>query len=745
MSEVQLLTAAETQSERAESGRRGRRLLSSAAVYIGTGLLCIVAVCFVMELWNANLRIPLYTGHDANPIAMGVKNLVENGGWYTNKFVGAPGQLELYDFPYFYGFDHMLALKLLSLFCGNYAVVMNLYFLLSFPLAGATSLFVLRRLGISSPAAILASVLYALAPYHFLRGEYHYFLALYYIVPLAVLVVLWIGRGEPLFRFERADGEGFVTRKGAAAIAICALMTVDNVYYAFFAAWLMVVAAMLARFRHGRRGVVGGTAILLSVIGLTFAADMAPNFLFFHRHGHNSVAAVRLPEQSELFGLKMAQLIFPVTGHRLSAFADFKRDYNNTPLVNENDDASLGAIGSCGFILLMLWFFIGRGRSSAAQLLGMLSALNLAAFLLGTVGGLGTLFAWVVSPEIRSLNRISIFIAFFSLIAVALLADEVGHRVVGHHVQGRSGAMAWCGGLVLILALGVFDQTTEGFAPKHKALQQQFASDEEFVKRIEGAVPANAMILQLPYMAFPESAPIHKLYDYDHLLGYLHSRTLRWSYAAIRGRETDAWLKDVSGKPVDEMMNALVFAGFGGVYVDRFGYGDQAASLESQLRQALGVAPITSGDGRRLFFSLGPADARLRAKYTSAEWQARHDAALALPALSVTWEPSCWPMEGTPDDNWHWCPDHGRVFVSNRSAAAKKITFEMTLSTAYNEAEKMQIVAPGIIKEMAANADGMPIQLSLTVPPGESSYEFRHTPSDMKTMAFRVNNFRVRE
>jgi hypothetical protein len=85
------------------------------------------------------------------------------------------------------------------------------------------------------------------------------------------------------------------------------------------------------------------------------------------------------------------------------------------------------------------------------------------------------------------------------------------------------------------------------------------------------------------------------------------------------------------------------------------------------------------------------------------------------------------------------------VFVSNRSAAAKKVTFEMTLSTAYNEAAKMQIVAPGIIEEMAANADGTPVQLSVTVPPGESSYEFRHTPSEMKPMAFRVNNFRVKE
>jgi phosphoglycerol transferase len=276
-------------------------------------------------------------------------------------------------------------------------------------------------------------------------------------------------------------------------------------------------------------------------------------------------------------------------------------------------------------------------------------------------------------------------------------------------------------------------------------MQTQVASDADFVKRIEAAVPVNAMIFQLPYMPFPENVPIYKLYDYDHLLGYLHSHTLRWSYAAIRGRETDAWLKDVSGKSGDQLVNALVFAGFSGIYVDRFGYGDRGASLDSQLRQSLGVMPITSSDGRLFFFSLANADARLRAKYTSTEWQALHEAALALPALSVTWEPSCWPLEGTQDNNFHWCPERGRVFISNRSHAPKKVTFEMTLSTRDNEAAKLQIVTHGVIKDLGANADGKPVQLSITAPPGESSFEFRHAPSDVKSMAFRVNNFHVKE
>ena len=50
--------------------------------------------------------------------------------------------------------------------------------------------------------------------------------------------------------------------------------------------------------------------------------------------------------------------------------------------------------------------------------------LNATALLYGTVGGFGTIFALFVSPQLRSLNRISVFIAFLSLAAVAACLDR---------------------------------------------------------------------------------------------------------------------------------------------------------------------------------------------------------------------------------------------------------------------------------------------------------------------------------
>jgi hypothetical protein len=84
----------------------------------------------------------------------------------------------------------------------------------------------------------------------------------------------------------------------------------------------------------------------------------------------------------------------------------------------------LGVIGSLGFLALLGCFLLGtpggtrRGESADVAhrvLLRDVSILNLSAVLLGTIGGFGSLVALVISSKIRAYNRISIYIAFFSL------------------------------------------------------------------------------------------------------------------------------------------------------------------------------------------------------------------------------------------------------------------------------------------------------------------------------------------
>jgi phosphoglycerol transferase len=85
--------------------------------------------------------------------------------------------------------------------------------------------------------------------------------------------------------------------------------------------------------------------------------------------------------------------------------------------------------------------------------------------------------------------------------------------------------------------------------------------------------------------------------DYDHVRPYLHDHDLRWSYGAMKGRPEDL------GDNVDTPAEAKA-AGYAGIEIDRFGYPDNGAAIEAQVRQASRGRPIVSPNGRLVFYRL---------------------------------------------------------------------------------------------------------------------------------------------
>jgi phosphoglycerol transferase len=162
--------------------------------------------------------------------------------------------------------------------------------------------------------------------------------------------------------------------------------------------------------------------------------------------------------------------------------------------------------------------------------------------------------------------------------------------------------------------------------PPYQELKADFNSDATFVRKIEATVPSHTMIFQLPYIPFPESPPVNRMVDYDHLRGYLHSKDLCWSYGAMKGSKVDRWQRDTAGKPTEEMLSKLRAAGFGGIYIDRFGYADGGVRLESELARALNATPLVSPNQRLLFFSLAP-EAKLHALHEGQYQPALQDSA----------------------------------------------------------------------------------------------------------------------
>ena len=604
---VSSTTTPQPASATVESNRSRTRAMFG---YFGTCILCLAILAWVMKLWSADLSVPFHwqLGPDVNLHLMLFKNLVEKGGLYTNVFLGAPNHLELYDFPQPY-YIHYLFIEALSLLSRNFNVVFNLYFLLTFPLIAITSLFVFRCFAASWTSGILGSLLFTFLPYHFMRGEAHFFLGTYFTVPLTILMALWICTGEVLFRFQKtADARRLITLKGLICAVSCVIIGLDNPYYSFFSAFFLIIAGATAWLRYRRRGAMRSAGVLLVILLTTFAFGLTPSFYYRHLHGRDFAVLQRSPVESEYFGLKVAQLILPVTGHRIQALAHRKNSYNHDTIsFNENDDSSLGLIGTCGFLFLLAWLAFAK-ETDTRDLLGPLSILNISALLLCTMGSFGNIFAFAVSPAIRSYNRVSVYVGFLSIFAVVLVLERLRQNRTGNvWLRPLRKVIVFRILLASLLVLGVLDQTTPGFVPHYREIKSDYQSDADFVHRIEASVPRNAMIFQLPYHPFPEKKPESRMWDYDHVRGYLHSNELRWSYGAMKGREGDLWEKNVAAMQTKPMVAALVSAGFSGIYVDRFGYADEGAELESELADILSTTPIVSSNQRFSFLSFANA------------------------------------------------------------------------------------------------------------------------------------------
>src|SRR5262249_50062665 len=143
-------------------------------------------------------------GHDSFFTLVWTKSIVDTGWWITNGYLGAPYELDMRDFPANPTF-HFLVLRFLSLFSSHPALLVNLYFVLTFPLTAVAGMAALRSMKLPYGLALLGGVLYAFLPYHFWRGESHLVLAGYYLVPLAIMVIVWVGRGEAFLLVRRGQ------------------------------------------------------------------------------------------------------------------------------------------------------------------------------------------------------------------------------------------------------------------------------------------------------------------------------------------------------------------------------------------------------------------------------------------------------------------------------------------------------------------------------------------------------------
>ncbi|WCB96572.1 hypothetical protein DSM104299_05334 [Baekduia alba] len=686
----------------------------------------VVIAVIALQLWDSpSLRLPIASESDGL-FTLGIFKSIHDFGWiWSNHALGAPNGQQFYDFGTL-GPDnlHWAMAWVLERFASQPGVVYNAILLVSFPLSAASAYAVLRWLSVSRLAAIAPAALFAVAPYHILRGEVgHLMLAETLAVPLGVFLAIAIATGIPLWR--RRTGESprllrWSTWTSWRTIILCVLIASTGVYYAIFTILFVGVATVAAWLTtdHPKAVLLTAGAVLVA-LGAVLVFNLAPTVLYHQAHGANAATGQRSPNESLTYGLNLIGQVLPPPTHRLGVFGDLgNKFWGETTLTSEGPTWG-GTLSVLGLLLLMASLMAavvgGAGKRFVADpRLRATSLVALTAALLGATGAGGAFIAFILNPSIRAWNRIGIVLVFCGLLAAAVALDAIGRRM---KERGPRASWAFAALVPVLLVLGGWDQTSSSMRPNYEGTAKTWTNDAHFVDAVSDRLGGKGEIYQIPYLPFPESPPVVNMFDYSPLKGYIHAnKKLKWSYGAMKGRPAD-WQQEASGLPLPVQLRAAALAGFDGLWIDAAGYADVANEAVTPARITTGVEPIVSDDTRLYFFDLRPLRAKLQRQLPPAESQAVGPE-LTHP-LATTFGVGFYPPESDAKHRWQWARAKSSIKLDNPDDQPRDVAFDARLSAGRRAAVQITLDGKPIGTAIATPLPGRKVDQVVRVPPGQ--------------------------
>lgn len=690
--------------------------MKTLLTYLSMGLACLIFFGFITKIWEGNLKIPFSYDGDTLYYSALIKTYVDNGSFFGNKFLGAPGTLNWRDYPETLDNLNLFLIRVITLFSKQWPVVLNLFYILTYPLVGISALYALRQMKLRTPTAFVGSLLFTFLPYHFARGESHLFLSAYYAVPLAILLCYRIHKGE--------------NWKSWLNFVSCLVLGSTGPYYAFFGGFFIFLTGIYTSLEKRRwRDLL--IACLFTLLVLAVAViHLTPNIVYSNRNGWNNFFIKRSLGETEIYGLKIAQLLLPINFHRLRSLADLRYFYNKGSfLINENTASSLGIVGSVGFILLIALrifnFPTVIGKSTANQL-KLWGSLVVGGVYLGVVGGGGSILSLFGFSQIRSYNRISVYLAFLAILSVCLIID--------HFFRDRSNRdrRLYYSAVVAVLVIGLLDQTP-GYLPRYERVAKKFETDALYFDKINQTVKSGKPVFQLPYVSFPENPLVNDMESYENVKPYLHSNGISWSYGAMTDRYFDLWQREISNLPAPKLLEVVKKAGFGGILINKAGYTDGGTALEKELSEILRIQPLRDEPSRFSFFSI---------------LGGRKEEAKPNFSVLTRWIDGCYQVETSVSSRWQWCKKIATLVVINPDKENHRVRFEMDLASGSVRSSRLWV--SGLINSsMEVDSVGSRIVEEVVVSPGHHLITFTSeavpldSAKDKRWLVFRVTDYKA--
>lgn len=693
-----------------------KKWMGEVIPFILVAILTVVVLCILY--YGIDITRPLVYSGDGVSATYLVKSIEDTGWFMENPFVGGHYGGNWADYVMCDNLSFLLV-KFFCLFTDNCFLVFNLFYFTTYVLVALTAYTVFRVLNVNRVIGIVASLLYAFLAYHQMRLP-HIWLTPYFMVPLVLLVGIWIATDA--YKMDQCKwNHWFRNRKLIVSMLILFLSAFTGFYYAFFTCIVICISGVILLLKRGslKRLLLIGVSLFFTCLGVL--ANVYPSLIYWLQQGANekSELAIRSASDSEVYALKLIQLLMPRAGHRMESLAVMAAKYfQEFPLNNENQTATLGIVAGCGFVLLLVLLFRERLK---IKYMNEIKLLNIGIFLTAVIGGIGGIFGFFITTPMRCYNRLSIYMAFLALLALALLSTQLLEKIEKKIIRR---AICVTAGIV-ILFVGLWDQTVNFDAAQQEQAAQSFDSDRNFVQKIEEKMPAGTMVYQLPFIRFPSGG------SYELYKGYMHSKQTIWSFGGMQGREEDIWETNLMNHPINELLDHLCFAGYRGLYLDKSLMVEKGLDFNlyyQKLQMYLGEEPIVSEDQRLYFYDLTNYYENL--KTTFGKKSVRHREKMEYDVL-LEYGKGFYEKEETLIGISRWAQQRSEITVTCKGKDRKHFVLEGTLYSGYKEKSQMTITINEKKHNVMFNQDGASFCIPVELKEGENTITFESNAKDV--------------
>lgn len=684
--------------------------------FIVVSIVTLLLTFIILQIWDMKFSIPLSYQGDGLATAYLVETIKESGWWFQNSRVGAPFGGTTYDFSAFY-FDsfNFFIFKIIVLFVKNWGKAINTFYIFLFPVTALTSHYTMRKLKINFYISMLSSMYFTFLQYRFLRGTSHLFLSTYYLIPLITLLFYWLYTDCDILEIKKGF---FKNKKNIFSIILLVLLSLSGIYYAFFSCFFFMVIYLIKINKNNIVKISKKFGLIFITIFNTGFLAYIPGILYKLKVGANIESPQRHVYETELYAFRISKLfisqkIFYLKGGYFEKIQKGIINYFNFFKDTEGMEY-LGIIAIMGFIYL-LWITLKKEKTDN-NLINLLALLNITGVLLAVASGFGTIFAILVSAQIRAYNRISVFIAYFCILAIAMKINDL--------IKGKNKRL-WYLLLSILFLFSIWEQipfcSGITYSNSTKKYRKKFDSDKIFILQIEKILGKNGMVFQLPYYKFPEMGNIKNLGDYEMFKGYLFSENLKWSYGGYRGRESDLWNRYITSLSIDEMLEKISIAGFNGIYIDRKAYTkDEYMKLENEISSIIKEKAYISNNKDLVFFNLTNYSNNLKNKYSKEQLEKEKTKVLKVLIASEGF----YGNEQLKNRKWKWMKNKAIITLENNTSADVNYNLKVDVFSEYPENSKLIIEFDGKKEEYIINNKGKTLDLSFNMKKGKNTIKF---------------------